>query len=84
LPGRIIRGVFDLVTALSLGVIAWSTLGILSKDLSAGAFIGVTGVATVPVWPFRAIILAAMTVACIQALLQAATGTENNEGEAVE
>lgn len=84
LPGRIIRGVFDLITALSLGVIAWSTLGILSKDLSAGAFIGVTGVATVPVWPFRAIILAAMTVACIQALLQAATGTENNEGEAVE
>lgn len=82
LPARLIRGAFDLVTALALGVIAWSTLGILGKDLSAGAFIGVTGVATVPVWPFRAVILVAMAVACIQALLQVVAGTENsNNGE---
>ncbi len=84
MPARIIRGLFDLVTAVALGVIAWATLGILTKDLSAGAFIGVTGVATVPVWPFRLIILVAMAIACIQALIQVFAGTENSNGERTE
>lgn len=78
LRGRVIRGIFDIVTALSLAVIAWSTLGILGKDLSSGTFIGVTGVATMPVWPFRVAILVAMTVACVQALLQAVAGPEDD------
>lgn len=81
LPARIIRAIFDLVTALSLGVIAWATLGILTKDLSSGAYIGVTGVATVSVWPFRLVILIAMAVASIQAFLQIATGTASHSGE---
>jgi len=79
LRGRIIRSLFDIVTALSLGVIAWSTLGILGKDLSSDAFIGVTGVATLPIWPFRVAILVAMTVACVQALLQAVTGPDGHD-----
>lgn len=83
-PSRFLRALFDLVTAIALGVIAWSTLGIFGRDLAAGDFIGITGVATLPVWPFRAVILVAMVVACIQALLQVAVGSESNQGERME
>lgn len=83
-PARFLRALFDLVTAIALGVIAWSTLGIFGRDLAAGDFIGITGVATLPVWPFRAVILVAMVVACIQALLQVAVGSESNQGERME
>lgn len=65
---------FDLVGAVALGVIAWATIGVLQRDVAAGQFIGVTGVMTLPTWPFRAMIVLGMTVAVVQFAVQAATG----------
>ena len=49
---------------------AWSTYYILGKDLSSQEFIGVTGVLTFPVWPFRTLILIGLVVGSLQFLLQ--------------
>ena len=54
-----------------IAILAWSTLGILERDLRATEFIGVTGVLTVPTWPFRVLILIGATVAAVQFVLQA-------------
>jgi hypothetical protein len=53
-----------------LAIVAWSTLGILEADLARGRYIGVTGVITVPVWPFRLVILFGIAVAAIQFVVQ--------------
>lgn len=68
--GAVINAGFNLVGMLVIGVIAWSTLGILEADMDRGRYIGVTGVLTVPSWPFRAIILFGVTVATIQYAIQ--------------
>ena len=52
-----------------LGVIAWSTVTIVERDFLRGEHIGVTGVVTLPTWPFRALILLGMTVATIQCII---------------
>lgn len=52
--------------------IAWSTWGILGRDLDHRNFIGVPGVMTLPTWPFRALILLGITVATLQFVIQAA------------
>ncbi len=70
--GAVLGALFDLVAALALGVLAWSTITILQRDWGRGEFIGVTGIATLPTWPFRALILAGMAVATIQCLLNMA------------
>lgn len=64
--GALLSAAFNLVGAAVIGGIAWSSLAILQKDYSSGEFIGVTGIATLPTWPFRALILVGMTVAAIQ------------------
>jgi len=61
-----VNALFGLVGAGMLAVLAWSTIRILQSDISRGEYIGVTGVMTVPTWPFRFIILFGMTVAAIQ------------------
>lgn len=63
--------VFALAGAALLGAIARATLHILDKDLEAGEYIGVTGIATMPTWPFRVLILVGVTVAALQCLLRA-------------
>ncbi len=68
----VLRGLFDLTGAVLLAILAWSTLSILEADLARGRYIGVTGVLTVPFWPFRIVILGAMGVATIQFLVQLA------------
>jgi hypothetical protein len=55
-------------------LVAWSTLGILAKDVESANFFGVTGVLTVPTWPFRALIVLGLVVAAAQAALQVVTG----------
>lgn len=67
--GALLGGTFDLVACAVLGAIAWSTVTILQRDLTRGEFIGVTGIATLPTWPFRALILLGMTVAAVQCAL---------------
>lgn len=81
--GAVLGAVFELTACLALGVLAWSTVTILQRDVSRGEFIGVTGIATLPTWPFRALILLGMVVATVQcalnlarALRVAATGPE--------
>jgi TRAP-type mannitol/chloroaromatic compound transport system permease small subunit len=68
--GAVLGAIFDLAGAWVIGVMALATLRLLERDLSSGQFIGITGVMTLPTWPFRAAILAGMTIAGIQFALQ--------------
>ncbi|WP_255200066.1 TRAP transporter small permease subunit [Sulfitobacter sp. HGT1] len=77
--GRLIAALFDFVGAAMLGLIAWSTLRIFEKDFSSGEFIGVTGIATLPTWPFRAMILLGVTVAAIEFIVRAASNLRTSD-----
>jgi TRAP-type mannitol/chloroaromatic compound transport system permease small subunit len=66
----LVNATFHLVGAVMLAVIAWSTLGILEADMARGRYIGVTGVITVPTWPFRLVLLFGMAVAAVQFVVQ--------------
>jgi len=68
--GALLSAVFDAVGALMIGSIAWSTIRILGKDYESGEYIGVTGIATLPTWPFRVLILIGVTVAAIEFVLR--------------
>ncbi|ADZ70899.1 TRAP transporter small permease subunit [Polymorphum gilvum] len=70
--GAVLACLFDLTGAVALAAIAWSTVGIIERDLSSGQFIGVTGVMTLPTWPFRALIILGMSVSAVQFLVMAA------------
>ncbi|HMO08003.1 MAG TPA: TRAP transporter small permease [Paracoccaceae bacterium] len=64
--GAALAALFDLVACVALGIIAWSTVTILERDFLRGEHIGVTGIATLPTWPFRALILLGLTVSTVQ------------------
>ncbi|MFD2856289.1 hypothetical protein ACFSZS_18085 [Seohaeicola zhoushanensis] len=49
-----------------LGIVAWATIRILEKDLASSEFIGIVGMATMPTWPFRLLILMGFAVAAIE------------------
>jgi TRAP-type mannitol/chloroaromatic compound transport system permease small subunit len=66
-----VGGIWDLFGIAVCAGIAWSTWGILIKDRDHGEYIGVTGVATLQTWPFRALILLGAAVAAIQFTVQA-------------
>ncbi len=68
--GALLSALFNLVGAGMIGAIAWSSIRILEKDWTAHEYIGVTGIATLPTWPFRALILLGMTVAAIEFLIR--------------
>lgn len=68
--GALLSAAFDLAGGLLIGLIAWSTINILQKDLASAEFIGVPGIATMPTWPFRALILVGVTVAAVEFLLR--------------
>ncbi|MEW5420499.1 TRAP transporter small permease subunit [Amorphus sp. 3PC139-8] len=68
--GQLVGALYDLIGAGIVGAMAWATIHIVEKDLASHEFIGVTGVLTVPVWPFRVLILAGLTIAALQFLLQ--------------
>lgn len=80
--GAILAAVFDLVGAAMLGLIAWSTVRIVEKDFASGEFIGVTGIATLPTWPFRALILLGVTVAAVECIVRAITNLRTPEAGA--
>ncbi|WP_348646470.1 TRAP transporter small permease [Ciceribacter sp. L1K22] len=69
--GAALSSVFSLVGAGVLAMIAWASWSILQKDFSSGEFIGVTGIATLPTWPFRALIFIGVAVSSIQFLVGA-------------
>lgn len=62
---------FNLVGGGVLAVIAWATIRILTKDYEAQEYIGVTGIATLPTWPFRAMILLGFAVAAVEFFIRA-------------
>ncbi|POF27873.1 TRAP transporter small permease subunit [Roseibium marinum] len=64
--GALLSGLFNLTGTAVIGGIAWSSIRILEKDWISGEYIGVTGIATFPTWPFRMLILLGMTIAAIQ------------------
>ena len=64
--GAFLSGLFSLVGAAVVGTIAWSTIRIVEKDYAALEFIGVPGIATLPTWPFRVLILIGFAVAAIE------------------
>jgi TRAP-type mannitol/chloroaromatic compound transport system permease small subunit len=66
-----ISGIWDLFGVAVCAGIAWSTWGILGKDFEHGEYIGVTGVATLATWPFRALILLGAAIAALQFVIQA-------------
>lgn len=66
----LLEACFQLVGAAMLALIAWATLGILEADMARGRYIGVTGVITLPTWPFRMVILFGIAIAAIQFLVQ--------------
>lgn len=68
--GAILNGLFDLVGAVVLGVIAWASVLVVEKDYAAAEFIGVPGVATLPTWPFRVLILTGFAIAAIEFAVQ--------------
>lgn len=72
--GAILNALFDLVGAVILGLIAWASIRVLEKDLDASEFIGVTGIATLPTWPFRVLILAGFAVAAVEFAVRVLAG----------
>lgn len=68
--GALVGAVFDLVALAMLTLVAWSSWLIYLRDLDKGEFIGVTGVATLPTWPFTLLVVTGITVAAAQVLVQ--------------
>lgn len=66
----VLEGTYDLLGAIACGLIAWSTVGVLAKELKAQEFIGVLGVFTMPVWPFRVLIIVGVTAATLHYLMR--------------
>lgn len=69
--GAALSMLFNLTGAAVVGGIAWSSIRILEKDWASGEYIGVTGIATCPTWPFRTLILFGMAIAALQFLFLA-------------
>lgn len=78
--GTLLGAAFDLVSALTIGTIAWATIEIISRDISRGEYIGVTGIATLPTWPFRVLIFIGIAVAAVQCAIQVITALRRVAG----
>ena len=78
--GAVLNGIFDAVGAVVLGIIAWASLRVVEKDVTAGEFIGISGLATLPTWPFRVLILAGFTLAALVFALRVASAFRRAAG----
>lgn len=65
--------VFDLTGAMIFGLICWASIRIVEKDMASSEFIGVPGIATLPTWPFRVLILIGFMIVTIEFSLRAIT-----------
>lgn len=68
--GAVVSAIFDLVAMSMLGLIAWGTIRILEKDYNSAEFIGIVGIATLPTWPVRVLILIGFAVAATEFLVR--------------
>jgi len=70
--GAALAALFDATGAYLLGLAAWASVDTLADDFGAGEFIGTPGLGTLPTWPFRALIVAGLSVAALQFAVRAA------------
>lgn len=66
-----LNALFCLCGAAILALVAWASFGIFNSALSSNDFIGIPGIATLPTWPFRALITLGMTVTALEYLFKA-------------
>lgn len=57
---------FGALGAFVMAKIAFATVGVLQKDWASAEFIGVPGIATLPTWPFRLLILCGFAIAALE------------------
>jgi TRAP-type mannitol/chloroaromatic compound transport system permease small subunit len=81
LGGALLAALYNLIGAVMLGLIAWSTIRIFEKDYASGEFIGVPGIATMETWPFRALILLGVSVAAIEFVVRAVSEIRGRSNE---
>lgn len=62
----LLGAVFGALGAYVMGKIALATVRVLEKDWASGEFIGVPGIATLPTWPFRLLILCGFAIAALE------------------
>jgi len=67
----VLNALFCLCGAAILTLVAWASFGIFSSAIGSSDFIGIPGIATLPTWPFRALITIGMTVAALEYLFKA-------------
>ncbi len=79
--GAVLNGVFNVVGAVLLGIIGWASLRVVGKDIAAAEFIGVPGLATLPTWPFRVLILAGFAIAAIEFAVQVLSALRRTIGD---
>ena len=80
IAGAVLQALFNLTGAVVLGVIAWASIRVVGKDMAAGEFIGITGMATLPTWPFRVLILAGFAVAAVECLVRVLAAVREARG----
>jgi len=78
--GAALSAVFDLVAMSVLGMIAWGTIRILEKGYNSAEFIGIVGIATLPTWPVRVLILVGFAVAATEFLVRFINATRRALG----
>ena len=76
----LLGAVFDLAGLVMLTLIALSSLQVVLGDLSNREYIGVTGVMTLPTWPFRALIVLGIAVAAVEFLVRSVQGFRRAAG----
>jgi TRAP-type mannitol/chloroaromatic compound transport system permease small subunit len=62
----LLAAAFGALGAYVMAKIAFATISILQKDWASGEFIGVPGIATLPTWPFRLLILFGFAIAALE------------------
>jgi TRAP-type mannitol/chloroaromatic compound transport system permease small subunit len=62
----LLAAAFGALGAFIMAKIAFATVGVLQKDWASAEFIGVPGIATLPTWPFRLLILAGFAIAALE------------------
>lgn len=69
--GRVVEGVFSLIGAVVLALLAYASFPELRESLTGTQFFGVPGVFTIPTWPFRLIIFGGSILAAVAYLAMA-------------
>ncbi|MGQ9366420.1 TRAP transporter small permease subunit [Azospirillum sp. ST 5-10] len=69
--GAALNAVFALLGAAACALIAYATWPIIARDIDIGEYIGIEGLATLPTWPFRVLVVLGAGVAALQYLIGA-------------